>query len=188
MVTKIQAAKKAAASGILTIVANGKEPRVLLRLLEGEEIGTLFLPQRDRLTSREHWIAHTLRPSGRLVVDEGAREALVSGGKSLLPKGVLEVHGRFHSGDVVSCYDQQGFECARGLVNYSSRELQIIKGCYTTEVVGRLGYKYYDEVVHRDDLVVLDVVCSENERDFPVRTFDRKNVRLKDGLSISSDP
>lgn len=182
MVTKIQAAKRAAASGIMTIVANGKEPQILSRLLEGENVGTLFLPQRDRLASRKHWIAYTLKPRGRLVVDEGAREALVTRGKSLLPKGVLEVHGRFSAGDMVSCFDQPGRECARGLVNYNFGELQMIKGCYTTQIVDRLGYKYYDEVIHRNDLVVMDAFCPEHGKSFS--TCDPNSVGLQNGMKL----
>ncbi|MBI1987092.1 MAG: glutamate 5-kinase [Nitrospinae bacterium] len=154
MVTKLQAAKKAGALGIMTVIANGKTPLVLSRILEGEQVGTLFLPQKDRLASRKHWIAYTLKPHGQLVVDDGARRALMANGKSLLPKGVVEVRGRFGPGDAVVCYDFQGREFARGLTNYGSRELQAIKGHHTAEIEDILGYRYFDEVIHRDDLVL----------------------------------
>lgn len=155
MVTKIQAAKKAGASGAMTIIANGKIPGIVMRVLAGDEIGTLFLPQRGRLASRKHWIAYTLKPKGEVVVDEGAREALISNGKSLLPKGIVEIKGKFGPGDAVTCLDAKGKEFARGVVNYSSEELKAIKGCYTTEIEKILGYKFYDEVIHRDNLVLL---------------------------------
>jgi len=155
MITKIEAAKKVGASGALTIIANGKRPGIIDRILSGEEIGTLFLPSGDRLTSRKQWIAYTLKPKGELVVDEGAKEALIYNGKSLLPRGLLEVRGEFKAGEAVVCKDTQGREFARGLVNYSYQELKAIKGRHTREIEDILGYKFYDEVIHRDDLVLL---------------------------------
>ena len=155
MITKIQAAKKAGVSGAMTIIANGKLPGVILGVLAGEEIGTLFLPQKDRLASRKHWIAYTLKPKGEVVVDDGAREALIRNGKSLLPKGIVEIRGKFAPGDAVTCLDVKEKEFARGIVNYSSEELKAIKGCYSKEIEEILGYKFYDEVIHRDNLVLL---------------------------------
>lgn len=155
MISKIQAAKKAGASGAMTIIANGKHPEIIKRVLAGEEVGTLFLPQKSRLTSRKHWIAYTLKPKGDIVVDDGARDALIRNGKSLLPKGILGIKGKFGPGDAVTCIDAKGQGLARGIVNYSSEELKAIKGCYTTEIEKILGYKFYDEVIHRDNLVLL---------------------------------
>jgi glutamate 5-kinase len=155
MITKVQAAKKVGASGAMTIIANGKLPQVITRILSGEDIGTLFLPSRDRLASRKYWIAYTLKPKGELIVDEGAKEALIRNGKSLLPKGLLEVRGNFNPGDAVICKDTSEKEFARGLVNYSYTELEAIKGHYTNEIENILGYKFYDEVIHRDDLVLV---------------------------------
>ncbi|HXC61788.1 MAG TPA: PUA domain-containing protein, partial [Nitrospiria bacterium] len=123
--------------------------------LGGAEMGTLFFPKDQRRNSRQHWIAYTLKSKGRLHLDQGAVEALTKRGKSLLPSGMREVSGRFESGDAVSCLDPAGMEFAKGLVNYSSAELAKIKGAKSTEIVKILGYKDYDEVIHRDNLVIL---------------------------------
>lgn len=154
MVTKLQAIRKVSRFGVPTVIASGKRPGVLEAIFRGEEVGTLFLPQ-GRLPGRKRWIAFALRPKGELVVDPGAKEALCRHGRSLLPSGVLEVRGRFERGDPVSCLDPEGREFARGLVNYSAQELQRIKGLRTDRIEHVLGYKYRDEVIHRDDLVLL---------------------------------
>lgn len=155
MATKIQAAKRVSAFGLPTVIASGKEPDVLRRILQGEEIGTLVLPQTKRLTSRKHWIAYTLRSKGRLFLDEGAVEALAKKGKSLLPSGILKVEGKFEAGDAVSCLNEKGKEVAKGMINYSFREVEKIKGANSRDVMKILGYKDYDEVIHRDNLVLL---------------------------------
>ncbi|MBI1911796.1 MAG: glutamate 5-kinase [Deltaproteobacteria bacterium] len=153
--SKCEAARKAAHFGIPTIIANGNTPDIIAKILKGEDAGTLFLPKEDRLTSRKHWIAFSTRPSGRVFVDEGAKEALLKGGKSLLPSGIKDVDGLFEAGEVVHCVDMLGMEFARGVANYSSAEIEKIKGLKTAELEGVLGYKVYDEVIHRDNLVVL---------------------------------
>jgi glutamate 5-kinase len=154
--SKIGAAEKAAVAGIPTVIANGLEPGVLRRIFDpAEEGGTLVLADGDRLAKRKHWIAYNLKPAGEIVVDEGAREAVTTKGKSLLPSGVKEVRGAFGVGDCVRCMDLQGREFARGLVNYSSQELNQIKGLHTGKIETVLGYKAYDEIIHRDDLVLL---------------------------------
>ena len=117
-------------------------------------MGTLFLPLEDRLTSRKHWIAFTARPAGSITVDDGARNALLKKGKSLLPSGIKGMEGEFDSGDVVKCTGPDGSEIGRGIVNYSSNELKKIKGLKTSEIEKALGYKYFDEVIHRDNLVI----------------------------------
>jgi len=155
MASKIEAASKAVRFGVPAVVANGKVEGILNRILQGEVVGTLFLPLADRLSSRKQWIAYGLKPAGRIVVDEGAREAIVSKGKSLLPTGVREVSGDFDRGDAVGCLDPWGFEFARGLVNYNCRELESIKGKRSREIEGTIGYKYSDEIIHRDNLVIL---------------------------------
>jgi len=154
--SKISAAEKAAAAGIPTLIANGLHAGVLPKLFDAkEEIGTLVLPEENRLASRKHWIAYNLKPSGAIVVDQGAYEALVQKGKSLLPSGLKEVRGSFGVGECVCCLDPEGKEFARGLVNYSAQELNQIKGLHTSKIEKVLGYKAYDEIIHRDDLVLL---------------------------------
>jgi len=155
MTSKIEAAKKAVRFGVSTVIANGRVDGILNRILEGEMVGTLFLPLADRLSSRKQWIAYGLKPAGRIVVDEGAKKAIVSDGKSLLPTGIIDVQGDFERGDSISCFDSQGLEFARGLVNYNRHELQSIQGKRSREIEGLIGYKYSDEIIHRDDLVVL---------------------------------
>ncbi len=153
--SKIAAAEKAATSGIPTVITKGKGG-ILPRLFNAEdEVGTLVLPEESRLASRKHWIAHNLKPSGEIVVDRGAYEALVHKGKSLLPSGLREVRGSFGVGECVRCLDSQGREFAKGLVNYSAEELNLIKGLHSAMIEKVLGYKAYDEVIHRDDFVLL---------------------------------
>jgi glutamate 5-kinase len=155
MSTKLQAAQKANASGIPMIIAHGSEPAVLQRLVKGEALGTYFQPRDDRLAARKRWIAFAAPPQGRLVVDAGAKKALTERGKSLLPSGLAEVDGEFPAGAVVALSELHGQEFARGLVNYDARELRKIRGAKTREIEKALGYKGFDEVIHRDNLVVL---------------------------------
>jgi len=155
MVPKLAAAKQATAHGAATIIAGGQRPNVLAELLAGHDVGTLFLPTKERLKSRKHWIAYTLHAKGRLHLDEGAARALRQQGRSLLPSGVREVEGRFQAGEAVSCVGPDGREVARGLTNYSSEEVAKIRGAKSRDISERLGYKLYDEVIHRDNLVVL---------------------------------
>ncbi|MBI5182987.1 MAG: glutamate 5-kinase [Nitrospinae bacterium] len=155
MCTKIEAAKMVISSGIPMIIVNGKKKDVIKKVINGEDIGTLFLPAEDRLKRRKHWIAYTLKPTGYIKVDDGAKDALISNGKSLLPSGVLEVGGDFESGDSVRCLDKEDREFARGLINYSLWDMMRIKGRHTSDIEKILGFKYYDEVIHRDDLVLI---------------------------------
>jgi glutamate 5-kinase len=155
MVPKLAAAKQATARGVATIIAGGQRPNVLTDLLAGREIGTLFLPTKERLKSRKHWIAYTLHAKGQLHLDEGAARALRQQGRSLLPSGVRHVEGNFRAGEAVSCVGPDGQEVARGLSNYSADEVAKIRGAKSREISARLGYKLYDEVIHRDNLVVL---------------------------------
>ena len=154
MSTKLQAAQKANASGIPMIIARGSEPAVLERLMKGEELGTFFRPRDDRLAARKRWIAFAVPPQGRLTVDAGAKKALTERGKSLLPSGLTDVEGDFAAG-AVALAEQDGQEFARGLVNYDAHELRKIRGAKTREIERTLGYKGFDEVIHRDNLVVL---------------------------------
>ncbi len=153
MVTKLQAARKAALFGVPTILANGMVEGMVERVLRAEEVGTLFTSELNKLTSRKHWIAFTLEPLGKILVDEGAKRAILQKGKSLLPSGVLGAEGKFAQGDPVILSDAGGQEFAKGLVNYDSGEIHKIKGLKTSELEVRLGHKCSDEVIHRDDLV-----------------------------------
>ncbi len=155
MKTKIEAVKKAARFGIPTFIANGRDPQILRRIFAGKDVGTLFLPAQDSLTARKHWIAHTLTPVGRITVDPGARRALVEGKKSLLPSGIVASEGCFHQGDPVDILDPEGNLIARGLVAYDGTELSEILGKKSSEIEKILGYKGPDEVIHRNDLVLL---------------------------------
>jgi glutamate 5-kinase len=155
MISKIQAARKASRFGIPTVVARGTKDGVLHQILKGKEIGTLILPKGEALSSRKHWIAFNPKPKGDVIVDDGAKKAIVQKGKSLLPSGVVKIRGIFDRGDLVTCLGPRGKEFARGLVNYSASELGKIKGLRSNQIETALGYKYSDEVIHRDDLVVL---------------------------------
>ena len=155
MASKVQAAKIAGRSGIPTIVAPGRRQGVVAAALAGEDVGTLFLPSEERLKSRKHWIAYAQRPAGAVVVDDGAKVALVDKRKSLLPSGIREVRGRFAIGDAISVLDPSGHEFARGLAGDAAEEVERILGKRSADIEGILGYKYLDEVIHRDDLVVL---------------------------------
>jgi glutamate 5-kinase len=155
MASKLAAAKKAAAAGIPAIIADGLHPGVLPAVFDtSQAVGTLILPEGDRLGRRKHWIAYTLKPSGTVVVDQGAFEAVTQKGRSLLPKGLKAVEGKFGPGDCVRCVDPNGREFARGLVNYSAAELDKIKGVHSAGIEAVLGYKLTEEVIHRNDLVL----------------------------------
>jgi glutamate 5-kinase len=146
----------AAAAGIPTVIASGLHGGILGKIFEEEDVvGTLILAEATRLTSRKHWIAYNLKPAGEIVVDQGAHDAVVQKGKSLLPSGLKEVRGAFGVGECVRCLNSDGREFARGLVNYSAQELNQIKGLHTSRIEKMLGYKAYEEIIHRDDLVVL---------------------------------
>jgi len=155
MRSKLMTAKKVGAYGAPMVIVNGKKNGVLQALFEGAEVGTLFLPKPDKQDSRKHWIAYTVCSNGKVTVDNGALEALMNRGKSLLPGGVVKVEGNFKAGDCVTCVDQAESSFARGLVKYSSADLERIKGLKTSQIASVLGHKDYDEVIHRDDLVIL---------------------------------
>jgi glutamate 5-kinase len=141
-------------SGVYMVIVRGSLPSALTRVLAGEEIGTLFVPEAGKLRSRKRWIGFAFTPKGEVVVDAGARRALVERGSSLLPAGVRGVIGDFRQGDAVSIV-ADGEEIARGLVNYSAEEVQAMRGCHSSEIAARIGYRNFDEVIHRDNLVVL---------------------------------
>ncbi len=154
MQTKLQAARQAASSGASTVIAQGTAERVLERILEGESVGT-WIAAGEVLGARKHWIAYSREPGGSLTLDSGAVEALVERGKSLLPSGVTRVEGTFDRGETVRIVDEQGREIGRGLAGYSAADLERIRGRQSDEIESVLGYKYFDEAVHRDNLVIL---------------------------------
>jgi len=154
MVTKVLAAKKTMSFGIPTLLLNGLDKKVMEKALNGDMVGTLFWSDDEKIRNRKHWIAHTLKPRGTITIDAGARKALVDGGKSLLPAGVIRVRGNFEFGNSVSVVDEKSGEIARGLINYNTGDLEKIKGMKTSEVRKIFGSNYYEEVIHRDDMVV----------------------------------
>jgi glutamate 5-kinase len=155
MITKLHAARIATHAGVTTVIARASLKDVLPRILAGEELGTVFRALPRRMERRKQWIAYGAPVAGRIVVDAGAARALREKGKSLLPSGVVAVEGSFETGQTVSIVDSEGREVGRGLVNYSAAEIERIKGCRTTAVTDILGYQpYYEEVVHRNNLVI----------------------------------
>jgi glutamate 5-kinase len=154
MQTKISAARLAARSGTCTIIANGREPDILLRLLAGEELGTALTPESEPVAAKKRWLAGQLRVSGQLQLDTGAVQVLEQSGRSLLAVGVQKVSGTFERGDVVICADNTGREIARGLVNYSSDEVEKLKGIASNQIESILGYSAEQEIIHRDNLVL----------------------------------
>lgn len=156
MISKLQAAKIAIHSGTTCIIANGRIKDILLKIERKEPLGTTFLPAEIKAKSRKRWLAFSPRPKGSIIVDDGARTALVEGYKSLLAAGIKNISGRFQAGDVVSVMGLDGDEFAKGVVNYSSQELNMIKGLRTNQIGQRLQREVtHEEVVHRDNLVIL---------------------------------
>lgn len=155
MVAKVAAARLVSRGGVPTIIADGTTPGLLPRILAGEEIGTIFLPTADRIPSRKRWIALRARSYGAVRVDDGAKRAITERGASLLPAGVVGVDGRFTMGARVDIQDERGVTFAVGLASYSSREIALIQGKRRADFKHVLGYKYVNEIVHRDDMVLL---------------------------------
>jgi glutamate 5-kinase len=155
MLTKVHAARRAARSGAHTVIASGREPDVLLRVAQGERLGTLLTARTAPIAARKQWLADHLSVSGLLTLDAGATKALLSGGKSLLPIGVTAVSGDFARGEIVGCVDPDGRQVARGLVNYSSEETRRIMRRPSGEIESVLGYVDEPELIHRDNLVLL---------------------------------
>jgi len=155
MYTKVMAAKKTTSFGIPTLIVNGLDGKTLDCVFAGKDVGTLFSSNATRIKDRKHWIAHTLKPAGSITLDTGAVKAVVERGKSLLPAGVVKVEGRFQFGGAVRLLDPKGREIGRGLVNYSARDLDRIKGLKTSAIRTQMGTGFYQEVIHRDDLVLV---------------------------------
>jgi glutamate 5-kinase len=155
MLTKILAAKRAANSGAHTVIASGREADVLLRLANGEAIGTHLKSTQIKTIAKKQWLADHLRIGGKLVLDAGAVKVLKTDGKSLLSIGVVEVQGQFERGDVVACVNEAGIEVARGIVNYNSADTHRIKRKASSEIEKILGYVEESELIHRDNLIVI---------------------------------
>jgi glutamate 5-kinase len=156
MASKVGSARIVIRTGVPAVVAPGREPDVLTRVLAGADLGTLFVPGAEVLSARKHWIAYGAKPAGRLIIDEGAGRALREQGRSLLPAGVVAVEGDFDLGDTVSVVvTGTDGELARGLAAYPAADLRKISGLQSAAIEARLGYKSIDEAIHRDDLVIL---------------------------------
>jgi len=155
MVTKLEAAKLATSSGVTVVIADGREPDVILRLASGESLGTRFLPTTSKLESRKRWMLSGLSTKGKLVVDSGAALALRRQKRSLLAAGIRSIEGDFQRGDIVNIYDPEGSRLGCGITNYSSSDIAVIKGAHSKKIAALLGYDYGSEVVHRNNLVVL---------------------------------
>jgi glutamate 5-kinase len=155
MTTKLQAAKIVMQAGIPLVMASSREERILRRILEGERIGTLFLPEKKAMNGRRHWIGFAATPKGKIMVDDGAKRALIENGVSLLASGITGVEKTFKSGETVSIVDAEGVEFARGISNYASSEIELIKGAQSREIKQILGRKGYTEVVYRGNMVLL---------------------------------
>ena len=155
MGTKLTAAKRAAHSGCATIIASGREEKVLRRLAKGEEIGTLLKPDKTQITARKQWIAGQVQVNGILILDQGASQAIQKNGTSLLPIGIESSEGKFERGDVIDCKSSDGKIIARGVVNYSYKEVRQLYKAPSDQILHILGYAGEAEVIHRDNLVVL---------------------------------
>ena len=155
MITKIDAAKLATASGVTVVIADGREPDIVLRLAGGEAVGTRFLPTSSKLESRKRWMLSGLSAKGKLVVDSGAALALKKQKRSLLAAGIKNIEGEFQRGDIVNIYDPEGSRIGCGITNYGSADISVIKGVHSKKIATLLGHDYGSEVVHRNNLVVL---------------------------------
>ncbi|WP_417521504.1 glutamate 5-kinase [Marinobacter sp.] len=155
MQTKLRAARLAARSGAFTVIVGGRIDGVLARLRQGDVVGTLLLPEQGRIAARKQWLASHLQTRGRLTLDDGAVKVLRQGGRSLLPVGVKGVIGQFRRGEMVSCVGQDGAEVARGLVNYDADEARAIAGLSSNSISDVLGYISDEEMIHRDNMVVV---------------------------------
>jgi len=164
MITKIEAARLATSSGIEVVIADGREPDVIIRLAKGEAIGTRFLPVNDALESRKRWMLSGLGTRGKLIVDDGAAQALKEHNRSLLAAGIKEVEGKFNRGDIVAIFDIHGNQLGCGITNYSSNDISIIKGMRSDKIAGLLAVDYGPEVVHRNNFTLMEKEDSSGDR------------------------
>jgi glutamate 5-kinase len=154
MATKIEAASLATISGVTAVIADGREPDVIVRLASGESIGTRFLPASSKLESRKRWMMSGLCVRGKLMVDKGAAAALKKDKRSLLATGIRQVEGKCQRGDIVNIFDPDGTKIGSGITNYGSADIEVIKGSHSEQIVELLGRDYGAEVVHRNNLVI----------------------------------
>ncbi len=154
MITKLKAAQMVTRYGGRVLIANGKVPYIIKKIFDGEEYGTMFLPQKESLSDKKRWIGYATNIIGKLVVNDGAKKALLNQ-KSLLPIGVVDVVNEFNKGDVVSIIDEKGYEFARGIVNYSSESCKKVSGAHSDDLLKILGFKNYDAIITRDNITVL---------------------------------
>ena len=169
MITKIEAARLATSSGVEVVIANGKEENVIIRLVSGEATGTRFLPSTSKLESRKRWLLSGLSTRGKLVIDEGAVMALKKKNRSLLSAGIDRVEGKFKRGDIVAIYDTGGNHLGCGITSYSSENIGIIKGAHSSKIANLLSFDYGPEVVHRNNLALLErKETSGNRQTVPV--------------------
>ena len=155
MITKIEAARLATASGVTVVIADGREPDVVMRLAACEAIGTRFVTKTTRLESRQRWMLSGLSTRGKLVVDAGAANALRKQNRSLLAAGIERSEGRFQRGDIVEIHDPEGVRIGCGITNYGSADIEVLKGAHSGKIAELLGHDYGSEVVHKNNLVVL---------------------------------
>jgi glutamate 5-kinase len=155
MMTKIEAARLATCSGVNVIIADGREADILLKISRGEDTGTFFPSQVNKIESKKRWMLSGLASKGKVAVDKGAVLALKEHNKSLLPAGIIKAEGEFHRGDIVDILDEQGKRIGYGISNYNSSDLAIIEGKHSDNIPGLLGYEYGDEVIHRNNMVML---------------------------------
>ena len=155
MYSKVLAAKQANDHGIPVVIMNGRKGGLVTKLVRGGAVGTFFKAREHRMSSKKGWIAYGVKSKGAIFLDDGAINALTTMGRSLLPSGIIKIEGMFQEGDYVRCVSRDGKKIAKGLTNYSSKDLDLIKGKKTSEIEKMLGYKYSDEVIHRDNLVLV---------------------------------
>lgn len=163
MLSKIKAAKKVTSAGVPMVIANGNMPDILEKLFDGGDYGTFFVPQSERLPSRKCWIGYSLKPEGVIIIDQGAATAVLKRGKSLLPSGIVAVEGDFGIGAAVEFKTAASDVLGTGLVNYGASDIRKIMGLQSRQILERLGEKPYDEVIHRDNLVITSEIGGINE-------------------------
>lgn len=155
MATKISAAKIAVNSGTSMVIASGEAPNVIYRVMQGENVGTLFLPKDSKLQFRKRWLAFGARVEGSIVVDDGCEKAIVERCSSLLPAGIVSVNGSFDVGATIAVFNKQNREIARGLTNFNSEDMNIIKGLKSKDIESKISHRIYEEAIHRDNLIIL---------------------------------